>query len=245
MDRNVLTRSVRGGVGLPRLLFSLIGFGLLAAAFFFAQHAAEAQRDWIRVEGTIVDYTYGETNAPIVEYQGPDGETRTVTGKISSRPRAGKVGDRAPVLINPDNPEVVRLGTPLELWFAPGLLGGIGGVFVFVGTLAGGPAGAAQGHGRIGPKRLQQLRETGERVMARVTDILSIGANSAAKAAAHWRLKAEWRDPSTGALVFFISQPINIDPAPFVAVGDEIGVFVDRTDRKIYAFDFSLLPFDS
>lgn len=241
MDRSVLTRAMQNGIGFPRGLFSVIGLALLAAAFFLAQRAFEAQRDWIRVEGTIVGYADGETDAPIVEYQTPGGEKRTVTGLLSSSPRAGEVGDRVPVLINPEDPDIVRLGTPLELWFAPGLFGAIGGVFFLIGTFSGGAAGAGRLPGQLSARRLQTLRETGERVMARVTAILAQGANPATRAAAQWRLEAVWQDGATSRT--FISQPISIDPSPHVKVGDEIGVFIDRGNPKVYAFDFSMLPF--
>ncbi|MFN3959989.1 MAG: DUF3592 domain-containing protein [Parvularculaceae bacterium] len=242
MDRSVLTRALQTGIGLPGALFSLIGVGLLVGSFFLAQQAVEAQREWIRVEGTIVDFSGGETQAPIVEYQAPDGRTRTVTGRVSSRPRAGKLGDRVPVLINPDDSEIVRLGTPFELWFAPGLLGGIGAVFLLFGTLTRAAAGAARLPGQLSERRIQALRETGDRVMARVVEIMSVGAIPTGRAAAHWRLRAEWREPA-GAVRIFISQPIAVDPSPHVRVGDEIGVFIDRENPNIYAFDLSILPF--
>jgi hypothetical protein len=242
MDRTLAARLLQDALSGPRSLFAWIGWALLAGAFFLALRADEARREWIRVEGTIIDYTDGETDAPIVEYQAPTGETRTVTGQVSSNPRAGKVGDRVPVLINPENPDIVRLGTPLELWFAPGILGGIGGVFVVIGTLAAGGAGAGRLPGQLSARRVQTLRETGERVMARVTAILAQGANPATRAAAHWRIQAVWRDGG-GAARTFISQPIGVDPSPHVKVGDEIGVYIDRDNPKVYAFDFSMLPF--
>lgn len=238
MNREILTRLLQGALGGARSLFAWIGWALLAGAFFFALRAEEARREWIRVEGTIVDYTDGETGAPIAEYVTPDGETRTVTGGVSSNPRAGKAGDRVPVLINPENPEIVRLGTPLELWFAPGLLGGMGGVFVLIGTVT---AGAGRLPGRLSAKQIQLLRETGDRVMVRVTEIISVGAAATRSEPAHWRLRAEWRDPA-GAVRAFISQPIGIDPAPYVKPGDGIGVFIDRGNPKVYAFDLSMLP---
>lgn len=242
MDRSDLARMAQGAISGPRSLFAWIGWAMLAGAFFFALRADEARRAWIRVEGTIVDYTDGETDAPIVEYESPSGETRSVTGAISSSPRAGQVGDRVPVLVNPENPDIVRLGTPLELWFAPGLLGGVGGVFVLIGTVtAGAASGAGRLPGQMSAKRLQALRETGERVMARVTAILAQGANPSARAPAHWRLQAVWQQD--GASHTFISQPIGVDPAPHVKVGDEIGVYIDHGNPKVYAFDFSMLPF--
>lgn len=244
MDRSVLTRALASSASFPRTLFSGIGWALLAFAFFLGLRADEARREWIRVEGTIVDFTIGETDAPIVEYVHPEGATRRVTGGVSSNPRAGKVGDRVPVLINPEDPEIVRLGTPLELWFLSGLLGFIGGVFAVIGTLSGASMGAGRLPGQLSVRRLQTLRETGERVMARVTAILAQGANAATRAPAHWRLQAVWHD-ATGTPRTFISQPINIDPSPHVKIGDEIGVYIDRANPKVYAFDFSMLPFGS
>lgn len=243
MDRAVLTRALQGALQGPRLIFSVIGWGLLAVAFFLALGADEMRRDWIRVDGTIVDYTVGETQAPVVDYETPGGERRTITGGVSTNPRFGNVGDRVPVYINPENEAEARLGTAVELWFLPGLLGGIGGVFVLIGTLAGGAPGAGRAPGQISERRMRELRETGERVMARVTEILRIGESSVSRAPAHWRLRAMWHDPATGAPVYFVSQPINIDPAPHVSIGDEIGVFIDRRNPKVYAFDFSMLPF--
>ncbi len=242
MDRDALARLLQSAVNFPRSLFALLGWALLAGAFFLALRADEARREWMRVEGEIIGFTDGDTDAPIVSYEAPGGETRTFIGAISSNPRAGAVGDRVPVLINPENPEIVRLGTPLELWFAPGLLGFIGGVFVLVGGLSGGAIGAGRLPGQLSEKRLQTLRETGDRVMARITGVIAHGANAATRAPAHWRLQAEWRDPA-GAVRTFISQPIDVDPSPIVGVGEEIGVFIDRDNPKVYAFDFSMLPF--
>ena len=240
MNQDALARLLQSAVNFPRSLFALLGWALLAGAFVLALRADEARREWIRVEGEIVGFTDGDTDAPIVSYEAPDGGTRTVTGAISSSPRAGAVGDRVPVLINPENPEIARLGTPLELWFAPVLLSFIGGVFILVPGLSGGAIGAGRLPGQLSEKRLQTLRETGERVMARVTAILAQGANPAARAPAHWRLQAVWQQD--GAARTFISQPIGVDPAPHVKVGDEIGVFIDRDNPKVYAFDFSMLP---
>lgn len=241
MDRSVLTRALAGGAKFPRALFSVIGWSLLAFAFFLGLRADEARREWIRVEGTIVDFTTGETAAPIVEYVHPEGATRRVTGGVSSNPRAGEIGDRVPVLINPEDPEIVRLGTPLELWFLPGIFGFIGGVFAIIGTLSGASAGAGRLPGQMSARRLQALRETGERVMARVTAILAQGANPATRAAAQWRIEAVWQDGATART--FVSQPISVDPSPHLKIGDEIGVFIDRANPKVYAFDFSMLPF--
>lgn len=243
MDRAVLIQTLRAGLAGPRLIFSAIGWLLLALAFLLALRANEARREWIRVEGEIVGFTEGDTQAPIVEYRAPDGETRRVEGDISSSPRAGKIGDKVPVLVDPANSETVRLGTAMELWFVPGLFGGIGGVFVLIGTLAGASAGAGRLPGQMSARRLQELRETGERVMARVTNIISISAAAATRRPAHWRLEAQAISPKTGAPGLFISQPIGVDPAPYVKPGDEIGIFIDRENPKICAFDFSMLPF--
>jgi hypothetical protein len=245
MNREILTRLLQGAIGghagRAMTIFSLIGWAMLAGAVFIALRADEARREWIRVEGVIVDYTQGETDAPIVEYEAPNGETRRVTGGVSTNPRAGKVGDRVPVLINPADPDDVRLGTALELWFVPGLLGGMGGVFVVIGTVSGAAGGAGRLPGQMSAKRLQTLRETGERVMARVTEIIRIGAASTRNEPAHWRLQAVWRDGATART--FVSQPIGVDPTPHVKIGDEIGIFIARDNPKVYAFDFSMLPF--
>lgn len=245
MDRAVAARLLQSAVSGPRRLLAWIGWALLAVAFFLALRADEARREWIRVEGEIVDFTDGDSEAPIVEYEAPNGEMRRKIGDIASNPRDGAVGDRVPVLINPDDPEIVRLGTPLELWFLPGLLGGMGGVFALVGTLSGAAPGAGRLPGQLSDRRVQQLRETGERVMARVSNIIAVGAGAASRHPAHWRLEAQAINPKTGAPVHFISQPIRVDPAPHVKIGDEIGVYVDRDNPKIYAFDFTMLPFGS
>ena len=233
------------GLNGRRRLLPLIGWALLALAFFLALRADEARREWIRVEGEIVGFAGDDSRAPVVEYVTPEGETRRKTGDVASNPRAGKVGDRVPVLINPDDPETVRLGTPLELWFLPGLLGAMGGLFVMVLTLTSAAAGGGRLPGQPGARRLQRLRETGERVMARVTAIVPVRAAAASGGPAYWRLEARSVNPPTGAPERFVSQPISVDPAPHIKVGDEIGVYVDRGDPKIYAFDFSMLPFGS
>lgn len=242
MDQAVLTRTIQGALQGPRFIFSAIGWSLLAVAFFLALRADEVRREWIRVDGVIVDFTSGDSQAPIVDYETPGGERRTITGGVSTSPRIGKVGDRVPVYINPSNDADVRLGTAVEMWFLPGLLGGMGGVFTLVGTLAGGGIGAGRLPGQISERRLRELRETGERVMAKVIAIRPQIASAASRIPAHWRIEASWQD-GAGALRTFISQPIAVDPAPYVRIGDEIGVYIDRKNPKVYAFDFSMLPF--
>lgn len=237
MRESVAVRALQAVFAGPKHIFTALGWGLLVLALILALRAEEVRREWIRVEGEIVDFTSGESEAPIVEYTAPNGDRRTIAGGVSTSPRAGKVGDRVPVFLNPQNEDEARLGTAIELWFAPGLLGFIGGGFVLVGTLAG--SGSGRLPGLIGERRLRELRETGDRVMARITAIEAIGAAPAAL----WRLRAEWRGPD-GAVHRLISQPIAVDPAPYVKVGDEIGVFIDRQNPGIYAFDFSMLPFD-
>jgi len=226
----------------PRLIFSAIGWGLLALALTFALHADEVRREWTRVDGTIVNFTSGDSQAPIVDYETPGGERRTITGSVSTSPRVGKIGDQVPVYLNPADESEARLGTALELWFAPGILGFIGGVFALVGSLAGRSVESARLPGQMSERRIRALRETGDRVMARVVAIIGVGPAATTRAAAHWRLRAEWRDPS-GADRAFTSQPIAVDPSPYVKVGDEIGIFIDRENPNIYAFDFSMLPF--
>jgi hypothetical protein len=242
MDQGVLRRALEGAFQGPRLIFSVIGWGMLTVAFLLAIRADEVRREWIRVEGVIVAFTSGESEAPIVEYETPDGEPRTITGGVSTNPRMGEVGDRVPVYLNPANEDDARLGTAVEMWFLPGLLGGIGGVFVLIGTLAGGGIGAGRTPGQVSDRRIRELRETGERVMARVTAIRPQGAVAASRAPAHWRIEASWTD-GAGAVRTFISQPIAVDPSPHVKVGDEIGVYIDRQNQRVYAFDFSMLPF--
>ncbi len=244
MDQRVLTRAFQGAFQGPRLVFSVIGWGLLSVALFLAIRADEVRREWIRVDGVIVDFTSGESQAPVVEYETSAGDRRTITGGVSTNPRIGGVGDRVPVYLNPANDDDVRLGTAVEMWFLPGLLGGMGGVFVLIGTLAGGGVGAGRLPGQLRDRRIRELRETGERVMARVTAIRAQGAVPASRMPAHWRIEASWRD-GAGAMRTFISHPIAVDPSPHVNVGDEIGVYIDRQNPRVYAFDFSMLPFGS
>lgn len=242
MDQGVLTRALQGVFQWPRFIFSVIGWGLLAVAFFLAIRADEVRRDWIRIEGTIVEFTGGESQAPVVEYDAPNGERRTITGGVSTNPRAGKIGDRVPVYVNPADNEEARLGTAIEMWFAPGILAAVGGVFALIGTFAGGGVGAGRLPGQLGARRIRELRETGDRVMARVAAIVPQGAIAVSRVPAHWRIQATWRDRD-GAARTFISQPIAVDPSPHINIGDEIGVYIDRQNPRVYAFDFSMLPF--
>jgi hypothetical protein len=122
-------------------LFCLVGLSLLMPAIWFGYqswdflHAAKA------VPGTVtaLDWSNDSDSSgarPVVSYE-LRGEPYQIIGATTSNPPAYAVGDQVQVLYPPDQHRAARIYSWFDFWFTPALLGGVGLVFVLVGSGVG------------------------------------------------------------------------------------------------------------
>jgi hypothetical protein len=128
-------------------LFPLIGVGLLGGAVWQVIVANRFKATARPAIGEVVGYSeYDSTDSdghtshlydPIVRFTAePERVVEKQTG-IGSSPRPYRVGQRLKLLYSPENPEDYKINSPFQIYFAAGVLGFIGAVFLGVGLIAG------------------------------------------------------------------------------------------------------------
>jgi hypothetical protein len=70
------------------------------------------------------------TRAPVITFATPAGQIITFIAIVSSNPSSYQVGDRVPVLFDPQRPSRARLRTLTDLWFRSVLLFIFGALFI-------------------------------------------------------------------------------------------------------------------
>ncbi|MEL6531042.1 MAG: DUF3592 domain-containing protein [Pseudomonadota bacterium] len=121
------------------VVLSILGicFTLFAAYTLFAERALESRSEIVR--GTVVDLTAKDLTgqaagyAPVVEWSGPDGETRRITGTVASNPPAYNNGQQVIVRYDPNNPEMAKIGTSDGFSLQVLLFGAMGITFAILG----------------------------------------------------------------------------------------------------------------
>lgn len=120
----------------PLVLPIALGAGFLALAATNVAPTITLLRTATRADGTFVG-AVSRTGLyrPMFRYNSNDGSIRTFTAQGGRLSPTYKSGDHAPVLYDPDNPEIVRLATFSELWL-PALGVGVPGLLLLLlGTL--------------------------------------------------------------------------------------------------------------
>lgn len=220
-------------------LFPAIGLLMLAiaAALMAARMKFEAEAS--RTVGTVVELAVssgsdgsGDTLCPVVDYRVPSGEPIRFVSSTCTRPARYRVGQRVAVLYRADAPERPSLDGWADRWLGAAICGGIGGVFLLIGTCLVAPPLRRRGIAT-------RLRVSGRPVDAKVSDVshdtsLSVGGESP------WRIHAQWQDPATRKVHVFRSEPVWFDPSQFV--GERVRVLVDPADPRRYWIDTGFLP---
>ncbi len=71
---------------------------------------------------------------PVLRFTTQQGSQHEVVSPVGSNPAPYKPGDTVTVLYNPARPEEVRIHTFLQVWLFPLVLGGLGVIFLLVGS---------------------------------------------------------------------------------------------------------------
>ncbi|WP_424887129.1 DUF3592 domain-containing protein [Streptomyces sp. XH2] len=143
---------VRGRGALRWLTFGMITIGSLSlvTGLIFAGVSVSFLTDAERAPGTVValdwqgDHGGGTRKArgddtpaayPVVEFTSADGTPRKFRDSAGSNPPSYAVGEKVEVLYRPGSPEDARIKGFLSLWLMPLIFGGIGLLFMGIGTV--------------------------------------------------------------------------------------------------------------
>ncbi|GMU42908.1 MAG: DUF3592 domain-containing protein [Xanthomonadales bacterium] len=227
------------------LVFGLVGAGAGIGEYFILASHFRFRADAVRVDGELVGYQRhrggkgGTVYAPRVRYvvpapEGGAGVAHEVVGSVRSSWRGWNPGDKVPVWYRSSAPEEARIGSFMEQWFVPLLLGVFALLF----------GGIATGFLLAELRRIRTwrwLEHSGMSVQARIVEVdrdSSVKVNGRSP----WVIRAQWQHPVTQTVHVFTSERLWFDPAPFVAGREQIGVRVDADDPRRHRVDIDWLP---
>ena len=117
-------------------IFVAVGLILLGVAAALAVSSAGFTRTAERAEGTVVDFRYSEGAAyPHVRYVSPsDGREYTFGESSGSWPPAYAIGERVPVVYDPEHPGDAQIHSWASLFGGATVCGALGIVFAGIGS---------------------------------------------------------------------------------------------------------------
>ena len=138
------------GSALGGIIFLVVGLGMLGFGGWSFLNTRNQMENWGHANGEIVSFSHysdsdgGSLTVPVVRYTTEDGEVITAEPYEERNTTVDvdgyRVGDEVEVIYNPDNPRDMFLNDFMHVWFVPTLMGGMGGLFSFIGVLWAGGA---------------------------------------------------------------------------------------------------------
>ncbi len=138
----ILIRSLMAIRGAFAALIALIvGAGLLFAGNYIRQSTAKEIQLLRSAQGVVVDIetvrskrSNSDSYKVVIEYRPENSDpVQFRPGFSGAQSLLPKKGDTVEVLYDPANPEAARLNSFLDLWMAPTILMGMGGIFALLG----------------------------------------------------------------------------------------------------------------
>jgi len=116
------------------LIFCLVaGLLVLIGLFFFIRTRIFIGKAQV-VKGSVIQMVHrGRGYAPVYQFRTAEGQTIVTQANLSTNPPRFNVGQAVDVLYETENPQKNRINQWMNLYFLPGLLGGLGLIFGGVG----------------------------------------------------------------------------------------------------------------
>ena len=203
--------------------FFAAGMVLMILALVFAWHSCNIQKSSEKVAGTII-HNYGNSVEVSYTYEGRAYET--ILSEYSS---SMHTGDEIALYVNKENPTKVR--TEMLLFLVTYIFGGISIPFLIIGLVFLLVLRAKK-------NKKRNLLQNGRMVEAVVTGGM-INYNVRVNNRHPWKLECRFEDTFTGATYLFSSN--NIWKDPFLYVGQNVKVYLDRENPKKYYVDIDSL----
>ena len=221
-----------------RVIFTLIGLGMLAGAFFSFQSTSTFLETATAKPGVVTDLIYSRssdsgTYYPVVRFE--DGQGRSVEFQSSSgsNPASYARGESVRVLFTPGESESARIDGFFSLWGMALIVGGIGAVFFLVG--AGMFVVPALRNGRA-----EKLRQSGQLVQSRYQRVEQ-NTGLVMNGRSPFQIVCQWQHPATSDVHVFRSDNLWFDPTQHIQT-DSIPVYIDPANPRRYWVDTSFLP---
>jgi len=221
-----------------KVIFSIIGLGLLVGSFFLYQNTSEFLEKAVKAEGVVIDLVRkrssdSTTYAPTIRFTTNNGTMIEFTSSTSSNPPSYSRGEQVAVFYLPEQPDEAKINGFFSLWGAAVIVAGIGTVFFLVGF-------GMIFYGIRKQRKKEHLLQRGTRIN---TDFQSVNRNTSIKVNGRspFVISSQWLNPRTNELHIFESESIWFDPEDHIK-GESVMVYIDPNDPSDYYMDISFLP---
>lgn len=221
-----------------RVIFTLIGLGMLAGAFFSFQSTSSFLETAAAKTGVVTDLLYSRSSDssayyPVVRFEDEQGRPVEFQSSSGSNPASYSRGEGVRVLFTPGDPSSARIDGFFELWGVTLIVGGLGMAFFLVG---GGmfvvPA--------IRSGSAAKLRQTGHLVQCSYQGVEQ-NTRLVMNGRSPFQIVCQWQNPTTSDIHVFRSSNLWFDPSQHIQ-SESIGVYINPNNPKRYWVDTSFLP---
>lgn len=221
-----------------RVIFALVGVGMLVGAFFSFQSTSTFLETATAKPGVVTDLIRSrssDSNAyyPLVRFEDEKGRLTEFLSSSGSNPPSYSRGETVRVLFMPGNAESARIDGFFSLWGVTLIVGGLGGVFFMVGAgMFVVPAVRNSG--------ASKLRKTGQRVQGMFQGVEK-NQRIVMNGKSPYQIVCQWQNPVTSDVHVFRSRNLWFDPSDHIQ-SESIPVYINPTNPKRYWVDTSFLP---
>ncbi|MGM0769095.1 MAG: DUF3592 domain-containing protein [Pseudomonadota bacterium] len=221
-----------------RVIFALIGLGMLAGAFFSFQSTSSFLETATAKPGVVTDLIYSRSSDssayyPVVRFEDEQGRTVEFQSSSGSNPASFSRGEGVRVLFTPGDPGSARIDGFFELWGVTLIVGGLGMAFFLVGSgMFVVPA--------IRSGSAAKLRQTGHLVQCSYQGVEQ-NTRLVMNGRSPFQIVCQWQNPATSDVHVSRSGNLWFDPSQHIQ-SDSIGVYINPNNPKRYWVDTSFLP---
>lgn len=221
-----------------KIVFSLLGFGMLAVSLFLYTATKEFLKDAVTAQGTVTELVRSKssdstTYRPVVEFKTADGSVVEFTSSMGSNPPSFSRGEVVEVFYEEASPEKAKINTFFSLWGLPLIFGSVGLVFFLIGF-------SMVIFAYFKKKKIAYLKQRGDPVYAKFQRV-ERNTSTKVNGVSPFRIVTQWMNPVTSELHIFKSDNIWFDPTDHIKT-DELRVLIERNNPKKYHLDLSFLP---
>ncbi|HHJ12480.1 MAG TPA: DUF3592 domain-containing protein [Chromatiales bacterium] len=224
----------------------LTGLVLLAGGGYLLVEQQRFDASAIRTTGTVIEVlrsreslSSGSSSAhrieylyrPRVRFTDDNGAEREFLSSVATRSLQHQPGQQITVWYDPNDPATARIDRTSDA-VAGLMLLGMGAVFLLFG--------GGFGLYLLRERARRRLRQTGTLVHAEIVEVEknpSLQVNGRTP----WRIRAQWKNPTTGKTHLFVSENLWLDPGPFLD-NRTVKVYIERNNPKRHYMDVSFLP---
>ena len=225
-------------IAIVKYLFTLVGFAMLAGAFFVYNSTSSFLKQAATAEGIVVELLVSRTSdsisyRPLVEFTAQNGQVIEFAPSAGSNPARYAEGEQVEVLYQTARPSDAKINDFFSLWGVALILAGMGAVFFLVG------AGIIVFIALKG-RQDEMLKTSG---VAIETQYQSVEQNTALSVNGKhpFRVLTQWQNPATSDIHIFKSNNLWFDPSAYIKQ-DTIRVFIAQGNPAKYYVDLSFLP---